>query len=131
MTVSNNLTEKELAHYYKDISRALVCKRKTKQKILNGFICGAREYIENNPQADIEALKEHFGTPKAIAEEFAADAGLDYYKREKRRKIFKGIILAAVALILIFTAIICGIIIKNHTMQPIYYTESVIDNGVI
>lgn len=132
MENSGKITKKELTRYYRNIQHALQGKRNVKKKILTDFKCSVEAYIENNPKTDITEIIEHFGTPQAIAEEFAASMGIDYHKRVKQNKIFKSIIVCVAIMILVFVGVILGIIIKEHNHNAAYYYEiTITDNGEI
>ena len=132
MEISGKVTKKELTRYYRNIQHALQGKRNVKKKILTDFKCSVETYIENNPKTDITEIIEHFGTPQAIAEEFAASMGIDYHKRVKQNKIFKSMIVCAAIFILVCVGIICALVIENHKHSAAYYYDiTITDEGEI
>ncbi len=131
MEKNGRITEKELTRYYKDIRRALLCRRRVKNKILDDFKCSVETYLENNPQADLSEITGRFGAPKKIAEDFAADRGIDYHRQLKRKRVMTVIIIGILAAIMIFTGVICALVIESHRHRAVYYDITLTDNGII
>ena len=89
-------------------------------------------YLSDLPNADFKSVVEHFGTPKSIAEEFAAQTDANSLKKVKRGKKFKWLIIAILAAIALFIGIIAFIIVKNNSRDAVYYyDETVTDNGIV
>lgn len=132
MAKTNNITEKEIKKYFSKIRRALVCDFKTKSKILKDLRNEVEEYLERNPDSSLENIIDHFGTPDAIAEEFAISAGTDYIKKYKVHKTIKLIVIIVLLLTLVFASIASIVIIRNRKRSAIYYYEETIEDfGII
>lgn len=132
MTKTNNISEKEIKKYFSKIRSALVCDFKTKSKILRDLRNEVEEYLEQNPDSSLENITGHFGTPEAIAEEFAISAGTDYIKKYKVHKTIKLIVIILLILALVFTIITSIVIIGNRKRTAVYYyDETVEDFGII
>lgn len=58
---------KELKQYYRDIAKNLPVGRKQKQQILLAITQSVEDYLAAHPQADFQAVQEHFGSPQEIA----------------------------------------------------------------
>lgn len=126
MTKNNNISEKEIKKYFSKIRSALVCDFKTKSKILRDLRNEVGEYLEQNPDSSLENITGHFGTPEAIAEEFAISAGTDYIKKYKVHKTIKLIVIILLILALVFAIITSIVIIRNNKRTAgYYYDESV------
>lgn len=117
------IPKKDFMRYYKRIRRALLCKRKLKNKFLGDLKNSVSLYLAENSTADIAELTAHFGSPEEIAENFAADMGIDYRRQLKRRRIVTAVLLGMVAVIMVFTVIMGILIIQNHNQQAVLYYD--------
>lgn len=125
-------TDPELKKYLSDVRKNLYCDRKTKNRFLKDLSENIENYLSNLPNADFKSVVEHFGTPKSIAEEFAAQTDANSLKKVKRGKNFKWLIIAILAAIALFIGIIAFIIVKNNSRDAVYYyDETVTDKGIV
>lgn len=131
MENSGKITKKELSRYFRSVGRALLCRQRDKRRILNDFKSSVELYIESHPEAGMSEISERFGTPKSIAEEFAADRGADYHRQLKRRRIITAVIIGILAAILVLTAVVSIMIIRQHHRSAAYYYDITIsDYGI-
>lgn len=129
---SNNISEKDLKKYYRKIRNSLMCKVKLKNKILKDIKNEVEEYLEQNPNSFFENIIEHFGSPEAIAEEFAISSNVDYTKKSKIHRILKLSFITLLVLALIFTIATSIVIIANNKRTAgYYYEETVTDLGIV
>ena len=59
---------KNIKQYYRQISRHLSCANRRKKQIIEDIRSGVESFLEENPEADISAVIERFGTPEQITE---------------------------------------------------------------
>lgn len=129
---SNNISEKDLKKYYRKIRNSLMCKVKLKNKILKDIKNEVEEYLEQNPNSFFENIIEHFGSPEAIAEEFAISSNIDYTTKSKIHRILKLSFITLLVLALIFTIATSIVIIANNKRTAgYYYEETVTDLGIV
>ena len=57
----------ELVRYYKDIKRWLPCSHMHKKRMLGDIQQTVSGYLAEHPEADMQAIVQHFGTPHQIA----------------------------------------------------------------
>lgn len=126
-----NKNNSALRRYCKQVKKWLPCGGKVAKRILQDLRMNLLVYLEENPNADFEQLKEHFGQPKDIA-----CAYIDGQNTEEllaalrlRRRV-----LAMVAGALMLLLAICGVYISwasheiNNTSYGHYKTETIIYN---
>lgn len=128
---NNVILKKQLCGYYRKIRRLLLCKKRVKNKILTDFKTNIAFYIEENPEADFSQIVRHFGEPQKIAEDFAADEGIDYAKRLKQKRVILAVIIFLLTVIATFTAIVAIIIVNFNRDAAYYYDVELIDNGIV
>lgn len=132
MVVTNTELKKDIKKYLSDVRKFLYCERKTKSRFLGDLEENVNNYLSDVPDADFNDIIEHFGAPKSIAEEFAANADTQLLKTAKRNKTFKWLLLIIFASIAVFIGVIASIIIMNNSRDAAYYyDETVIDYGII
>ena len=56
-----------LKRYIRKIHKTLPCSRKMKRDIVSKINESIKDYLLQNPAADLEAVQTHFGTPQQIA----------------------------------------------------------------
>ncbi len=109
-----------------------MCKVKLKNKILKDIKNEVEEYLEQNPNSFFENIIEHFGSPEAIAEEFAISSNVDYTTKSKIHRILKLSFITLLVLALIFTIATSIVIIANNKRTAgYYYEETVTDLGIV
>ena len=123
---------KELKTYFREIKHKFPggCK---KNKILRDLRLSVDDFLQENPDATLEAVVEHFGTPQQIADAYTEE--LPAHELQKQLKIKRwiiGIIAGAVACTLIMWGIAVGVALINefkaadgyHEEEPIIVEES-------
>ena len=105
---------KQLSYYYKSINRSLIFKNRTIKKMFMEFRESVEAYVENDQTTTIESVINHFGEPKAIAEEFISLFDDSYIKKYRFVKSISIIIAVVLIAILIFLGSIATIIWTNN-----------------
>lgn len=91
--------EKELKRYIRDIKRCLLCETKLSRTFINDLKQSIDQFVEAEPDADINAVKNHFGSPEEIARAFFAEADIgDVRKKIRFRRIVSGFLIAVLLL---------------------------------
>lgn len=60
--------DKQLAAYYREVRRGLLCTRKMKESTLLALRSSVEDYLQANPTAAFRDVVAHFGTPTEIAD---------------------------------------------------------------
>lgn len=115
-----NKNDRALKRYYKEISSWLPCSRKLKKQIIGRIQCCVEEYLEQNPNADITRLKNHFGDPQAIAATYVENTGTAEILKDLRiRKRIVRIVATVMAFILIMWAsvVVWATVTANYNLE--------------
>ena len=116
---------KELKTYYRDVQKALPCSVSQRQKLMQDIRCAVSGYLQEHPEADIETVTAHFGTPQQIAETYLAEMPPQKLRQQlKVKKWIVGIIAAAAACALLIWGIAVGIALANELQDADNYIET-------
>lgn len=116
---------KELKAYYRDIQKALPCSVCQRRKLMQDIRCAVSGYLEEHPEADIETVTAHFGTPQQIAETYLMEMPPQKLRQQlKVKKWIVGIIAAAAACALLIWGIAVGIALVNEFNAADSYIET-------
>ena len=97
---------RELTWYYRNILRLLPGTTKQKKQIMKMIWQSVSAYIKEKPQATIQEVQAHFGTPQQIAAAYLDEMSTsEVIKKIQTRKTVTSIICAAVALALLMWGI--------------------------
>ena len=116
---------KELKTYYRDVQKALPCSACQRRKLMQDIRCAVSGYLQEHPEADIETVTAHFGTPQQIAETYLME--MPPQKLQDQLKIKKwiiGIIAAVAACALLIWGIAVGIALVNELQDADSYLET-------
>lgn len=126
------ITDKEIHSYLKAVQRN--CPRKLKSKIKADLENNLYDFCEENPQADLAAVTERFGTPEAYAAGFAEAMPSDEQAKtvKKARHSKRWIVLACVLTVLLgVSAAIIAIYAKEANETYHYYYSEAIEEAEI
>lgn len=119
---------KELKQYYQQVYNALPCSPKQKKHLLRQLKHSVSGFLQEHPDADIAAVRQHFGTPEQIVasclEEMDAPQVLRKIKANHR--IVK-IIIAVAACIVLLWGIGMAVIVVNDIISDHGYHSIAID----
>lgn len=116
---------KELKAYYRDIQKALPCSVCQRRKLMQDIRCAVSGYLQEHPEADIETVTAHFGTPQQIAETYLMEMPPQKLRQQlKVKKWIIGIIAAAAACALLIWGIAVGIALVNEFNAADSYLET-------
>ena len=124
------MKDTELKKYYKKIRRTLLCPAKEKTKFISDFKNSVDDYLSSHPDASLEEVQTRFGTPRSIAETFAADLSAQTLRKYRRLRLIKIVIFSVLSAI---AAFIIGLSIYIlATNDPGFsYEVTVEDNGIV
>lgn len=103
------MKQRNLQRYYRKIQRKLPTNGTVSKSIMASIRHSVEDYLHTHPDADEQALLEHFGDPETIAASFIACADIKELLAEyrKQQKIFR-IILAAILTALLLWGVFVG-----------------------
>ena len=119
--MKQNEIQRWLQGYYAEVSSLLPCDRREKHALLRDLRASVEEYLTEKPFASPETLLSVFGTPEQIAQSAlqTADAGVI----RKRLTLKKAVLLALLAVVLIYAAFVAASLIDVHTEAHGYFSE--------
>ncbi len=114
----------ELNRYYREISCGLICSSGEKKKFLaelKGNVC---DFLENNPDASFEDIRNTFGTPAEIAESFKQQTDITAIK--KKMSVKKMLLCAVLAMVVVWLIFVVLSLIDVHTEARGYIEEGIL-----
>lgn len=110
-----NLDRTALRSYFRSIRSFLTCPRKQKKQILRELKTNIAAFLEENPQANFEAIASHFGSPQQIASTYLGDlTDAELLHKLQIRKKLVAIIAGVMAAILVIWLAVVGWAIINE-----------------
>ena len=94
--------------YIRSIRRELPCSGKKKRQFISQIRCSIMDFLQENPEADLEAVQAHFGTKQEIVEDFVRneDASDLLRKMSVKKKV-----LAIIAGVMFFVLVTWGAVV--------------------
>ena len=120
-----------LRRYYREIRSFLPVSRKQKNKVIADLQGSIDAYLDANPEADMQAIQAHFGTPNSIAAAYVDNADTADLLRDLRvrKKILAAVFAGVLVVVLILTAVVVREVVKYDAEIGGSITESIKDNG--
>lgn len=120
-----------LKRYYRSINQELPCSRKMKKQIMQRIQDSVTLFLEQNPNADFNAVQAHFGTAQEIASSYVdtQDAPALLQKmciKKKALAIVAGVLTAA--LLVWVAAVVYAVISEYHTNEGYYVIVDITEN---
>ena len=109
--------------YFREIKALLLCSKEQKDELLLGLKSDVEDFIEEHPDATLQDLKDHFGTPESIADSYQSTVGESEIRKKfhySRRMAY--IVSAAVSVL--FLVIFVGFVLYFAKLMkdvPEYY----------
>lgn len=115
-----------ISQYLHEVEKEMTCSPKRKKEFLQRLSVGIEEFIDNcGEDLNKQAIADHFGAPKDIAESFLATT--DYADVKKAVSIKKTIVICAVIACLIGLICSVGYIIYDHWRDEDYLKGHIIE----
>lgn len=119
--------EKQLKRYFKDVRGCLLCSTKLSKKFIDDLAQSVDQFVEAQPEADIDAVKKHFGTPEEIAKSFLAETDINVIRKKIRlRRIVAGFL---IAVLLIWGIAVGYSAVDSHLSVYGYGEEFIMENA--
>ncbi|MBR3954536.1 MAG: hypothetical protein IKJ63_03570 [Clostridia bacterium] len=114
--------------YIRNVKKELYAPTEKSRLLLKQLRNEVAAYQQENPDADLQALCDRFGTPEEIASAYIVDAEPQNIK--KAINIRKMLVAAVVTIITIVALSFIIALIDNHYSTITNYNETIIDNSV-
>ena len=110
--------------YIRSIRRELPCSGKKKRQFISQIRCSITDFLQENPEADLEAVQAHFGTKQEIVEDFVRneDASDLLRKMSIKKKV-----LAIIAGVMILITVTWGAVVTWSVIETKKYSEAYIE----
>lgn len=105
------ILNKELKHYYKDIKKVLICDKKTKLRIIDSLDNDIKAKISDSSITTIDDVREIFGTPEQIATNYQIEDVKNLHNT--KRFIIKAVLIALSIIVLIVLAYFAFVLISD------------------
>lgn len=120
----------QLKRYYWQISRRLSCPVGRKRQIMGNIRSGVNDFLLEEPDADMAAVMEHFGTPEQIVESYLSE--MDPKELQKslnvRKRIFTVVLIAVLAALAMWAIVMIDAAIDAQNSVGGYY-EVIVNEG--
>ena len=120
-----------LKRYYREIRSWLPVSSRQKDKIVGDLSSSIDAYLDTHPEADLQEIQAHFGTPSSIAAAYVDNTDTATLLRDLR--IRKRIVTAVVACVLVIILLVLGTLALELTDYSNavdgFVKEMVTDNG--
>ena len=112
---------KDIEKYLSQVKSYLPCRNADKTAILEDIRQAILDFTENSDIQSIDDIYKRFGTPEEIARSYLSDA--DPKKISKAFNIKKIILIAVIAVIIIYIFTMIYVILDAHNVTHGYFVE--------
>lgn len=129
----SDANSKTIQQYCKAVKKELSCPGKIKKDLIIRLTPDLEMFAEENPNASLEDISAHFGSPKEVAESYLASLDEEELKKRinKAKRIWITVIAVCAAILLLFIATYIYMIIDNKDSESVYYEESISEGEII
>ena len=121
---------KGLNAYYRNIKKALPCSGQAKKRFLNDMQISVVTFLQENPDATIDVIISHFGTPEQIAAAYTGEiTPPELQKKLKTKKWVIGIIAIAAACAILIWGIFVAVALDETNKIRNGYIEVYISSS--
>lgn len=117
-----------ISQYLHEVEKEMTCSPKRKKELLQRLRTDIEEFADNcGEDLDKQAIADHFGAPKDIAENFLATE--NYVEVKKARKTKRIAIIAIIATCVIIVAGVAAYIAYDHWLQQQFYDGYIVERS--
>ena len=122
-----NAIEADIKKYLGKIKKELPYPARKKKEFATHMEKNIGCFLDENPNADIEAIIKEFGTPKQIIDSLISEASNSSFDTfVKKRRLVWGVIIAIIAIFaVVMIAISLAEFIENQNYREGYYVETI------
>lgn len=119
-----------MKEYIRSVSKALPCSGKMKKHILSQLQDSITDYLEQNPDAGLAAMQEHFGTPQQITSSYVdnQDASVLLKKMSIKKKVLTIVAGVMAAILLIWIGSVAWATYQTQISTNSFITEDINQN---
>lgn len=112
-----------LKRYYRSIRKGIPCSYKMKKRIMQQIQESVGLFLEQNPDADFDAVRLHFGEPQTIALSYIEDQDAPELLRKLRikKKIIAVVVGVIVAILVIWGIAVVWAVIDSADTNNGYF----------
>lgn len=117
-----------ISQYLHEVEKEMTCSPKRKKELLQRLRTDIEEFADNcGEDLDKQAIADHFGAPKDIAENFLATE--NYVEVKKAWKTKRIAIIAIIATCVIIVAGVSAYIAYDHWLQQQFYDGYIVERS--
>lgn len=117
-----------ISQYLHEVEKEMTCSPKRKKELLQRLRTDIEEFADNcGEDPDKQAIADHFGAPKDIAENFLATE--NYVEVKKAWKTKRIAIIAIIATCVIIVAGVAAYIAYDHWLQQQFYDGYIVERS--
>ena len=117
-----------ISQYLHEVEKEMTCSPKRKKELLQRLRTDIEEFADNcGEDLDKQAIADHFGAPKDIAENFLATE--NYVEVKKAWKTKRIAIIAIIATCVIIVAGVVAYIAYDHWLQQQFYDGYIVERS--
>lgn len=117
-----------ISQYLHEVEKEMTCSPKRKKELLQRLRTDIEEFADNcGEDLDKQAIADHFGAPKDIAENFLATE--NYVEVKKAWKTKRIAIIAIIATCVIIVAGVAAYITYDHWLQQQFYDGYIVERS--
>lgn len=126
------VSQSELKKYFHSIKKALRSTPGEKKHLLAALQSDVEEYLAENPEASMDDVVSHFGTPETIGMEHIRDLSIEELNTNMRAASFvkRVILITGIAVVAIVAVLAIGIALYNRDNSSQYYYEEIITQAL-
>lgn len=120
-----------ISQYLHEVEKEMTCSPKRKKELLQRLRTDIEEFADNcSEDLDKQAIADHFGAPKDIAENFLATENyVEVKKAWKTKRIAIIAIIAIIATCVIIVAGVAAYIAYDHWLQQQFYDGYIVERS--
>ena len=129
----SDANSKTIQQYCKAVKKELSCPGKIKKDLIIRLTPDLEMFAEENPNASLDDISAHFGSPKEVAESYLASLDEEELKKRinKAKRIWIAVIAVCAAILLLFIAMMVRTTIHNQNGQLVYYEKTISEGETI
>lgn len=129
----SDANSKTIQQYCKAVKKELSCPGKIKKDLIIRLTPDLEMFTEENPNASLDDISAHFGSPKEVAESYLASLDEEELKKRinKAKRIWITVIAVCTAILLLFVAIYAYMVTENRRITPVYYEKTISEGETI
>jgi uncharacterized membrane protein len=101
----NKQLKTELNHYVKNVKKEINCSTNLRLAFINEFKQRTSEFVNENPDYDIDNVIQEFGSPKEISKGFESQVNIEKLKKQAKKYFYIKIVAFVLLILLVVSCI--------------------------